>query len=630
MIWLYAFRHRIINLLLISVVVLGTFGILLTINDYIRLEKAHASMGKIVFLLAYYAAAYGLALILLFARRIGNTWRAVGFLSLLYFFSVLSFTAGWLGGGGRLYLLAFIVLSAILMGPRSGIFAALISLATYTFFGLCFYKGWLVYEFAPSYARPSTIISEGIGFSMSIGMVSIALWFFKAGLAAATETVVDLQKTRALLDEHARQLDAANQLLAARSAEIEEAFRLQAESEKRAVTRHQRLLDCSQELFASVDIGDVLDIIQKTAQTLVPFEVFAPFWVDEARQALVPAHPKDREWSGNPIYINFAVPLGKGIIGDVALRGQAECVASSHLDPRAIFPPGAREQIKQEHGLFLPVRVGEKVIGLLAFFRHELPPYTQDEFQLAQLLLSQAQLALRNARMFTELASSNRDLEAFSYSVSHDLRAPLRAINGFARILNDDFSAELSPIARGFLQKIRAAGDKMSTLIDGLLAFSRVGRSALRKQTVDLNEVAQSILENLTPELADRPIEWVRSELPPAQADPVLIQQVYANLIGNAVKYTGKRNAARIEIGSFNKNGEKIYFVRDNGAGFDMKYADKLFGVFQRLHSDTDFEGTGVGLATVQRIIHRHGGRIWAEAEPDKGATFYFTLSPLG
>jgi len=225
-----------------------------------------------------------------------------------------------------------------------------------------------------------------------------------------------------------------------------------------------------------------------------------------------------------------------------------------------------------------------------------------------------------------QLEAANQELEAFSYSVSHDLRAPLRAINGFAQILEDDFSAELSPVAREFLGKIRAAGGKMGQLIDELLDFSRIGRKPLDRQETNLNELVRLSIEVLAPETSSRQIEWVLNELPPAAVDPVLFQQVYTNLIGNAIKYTSKCDRARIEVGTFSKNGETIYFVRDNGAGFNMNYVDKLFGVFQRLHRDDEFEGTGIGLATVKRIVQRHGGRIWAEAAVAQGATFYFTL----
>jgi signal transduction histidine kinase len=255
--------------------------------------------------------------------------------------------------------------------------------------------------------------------------------------------------------------------------------------------------------------------------------------------------------------------------------------------------------------------------------RDELTQRRRAEEQVTQLNL---ELECRVAERTAELEAANKELEAFSYSVSHDLHAPLRAINGFAKILDEDFSGELSPASAGFLRKIRASGEKMAQLIEGLLDFSRLGRKPLTRQNVAPSRLVENTIESLVPDTANRQIEWELGELPLATADPTLLQQVYANLIGNAIKYTRKRDSARIEVGSLQQDGQTVYFVRDNGAGFDMRYAEKLFGVFQRLHRPEDFEGTGIGLATVQRIIQRHGGRIWADAEVDKGATFFFTL----
>jgi two-component system, sensor histidine kinase and response regulator len=176
------------------------------------------------------------------------------------------------------------------------------------------------------------------------------------------------------------------------------------------------------------------------------------------------------------------------------------------------------------------------------------------------------------------------------------------------------------------LENISVSNKKMNLLINALLDFSRLSRKPLAKTDINLNELAKNVIEAFTHETEERQIEWILSQMPPACADPILMHQVFINLTSNAVKYTRQRAQPRVEIGSVERSGVTTYYVRDNGVGFDMKYADKLFGVFQRLHPESEFEGNGIGLATVQRIITRHGGRIWAEAEPDKGATFYFTL----
>jgi light-regulated signal transduction histidine kinase (bacteriophytochrome) len=232
-------------------------------------------------------------------------------------------------------------------------------------------------------------------------------------------------------------------------------------------------------------------------------------------------------------------------------------------------------------------------------------------------------------RTNVELEAANKELEAFSYSVSHDLRAPLRAIDGYSGMLLLEHSASLPAEGRRYLQTVRSNAQQMGRLIDDLLAFARLARQKVARHRFELRALVEECLDKLRSESGDRAVECVVGELPVCEADPALLRQVLLNLIGNAFKYTGKVERARIEIGCERRGGEDVFYVRDNGVGFDMKYADKLFGVFQRLHRGKDFEGTGVGLAIVQRIVNRHGGRVWAEAEPGKGATFYFTLGGL-
>jgi PAS domain S-box-containing protein len=237
-----------------------------------------------------------------------------------------------------------------------------------------------------------------------------------------------------------------------------------------------------------------------------------------------------------------------------------------------------------------------------------------------------AELEQRVAKRTAELEAANRELESFSYSVSHDLRAPLRAISGFAAIVLEDYGPQLPEAGRQYLERVRHGGQRMGELIDDLLAFSRLSRQPLERRQVDTARLVQEVLTELNPNADNRQIEIRVGELPSCQGDPALLKQVWVNLLSNAVKYTRGRQPAVVDIGCERKNGEDVYFVRDNGVGFDMQYAKKLFGVFQRLHRADEFEGTGVGLAIVQRIVHRHGGRVWAEAEPDRGATFYFTI----
>jgi PAS domain S-box-containing protein len=225
-----------------------------------------------------------------------------------------------------------------------------------------------------------------------------------------------------------------------------------------------------------------------------------------------------------------------------------------------------------------------------------------------------------------ELEDANKELEAFAYSVSHELRAPLRHLDGFSKLLVEGHHAELSPDALEYVATIRRSALRMGRLIDDLLNVARVGRKPLSMQVTGLNSLVEEVKAALNYENADRLIEWKVETLPFVECDPALMKQVFANLLSNAVKFTRPRKPAVIEVGVTYQDGARAVFVRDNGVGFSMKYAHKLFGVFQRLHRSEDFEGTGVGLATVERIIHKHRGRVWAQAELDKGATFYFTL----
>jgi light-regulated signal transduction histidine kinase (bacteriophytochrome) len=226
-----------------------------------------------------------------------------------------------------------------------------------------------------------------------------------------------------------------------------------------------------------------------------------------------------------------------------------------------------------------------------------------------------------------ELEVANRELESFSYSVSHDLRAPLRAINGFSQALAEDYGHLLDDEAHNYLTRVRAASQRMGILIDDLLNLSRVTRHEIHPAVVDLSELAATIAAELHAADTSRRVSFVIAPGLSAEADPNLIHIVLENLLSNAWKYTSKHPAARIELGAVQQEGETIYFVKDDGAGFDMTYANKLFRAFQRLHSENEFAGTGVGLATVERIIHRHSGRVWAEGNIEAGATFYFTLT---
>jgi signal transduction histidine kinase len=336
--------------------------------------------------------------------------------------------------------------------------------------------------------------------------------------------------------------------------------------------------------------------------------------------------------------------------GDIAVIGATMSLKASgrYVDPSAPFAPDLNWQkikhiadvIQNEEKELLTQRSGElkestarlvliivigNVAGLgiltLAFY------FLQREVRQRKLAQDALTASEHHFRLLAESEqAANKELEGFSYTVSHDLRSPVRAINGFARILHEDYADRLDEEGKRLLKVIRDNSSRMGSLIDDLLSFSRLGRKLLVAMKVDMTALVREVTDELQIEYDGRSVQIVIHPLLPAHGDPSLIRQVWINLLSNAFKFTSHTTSAYIEIGAWKGEGVDVYYVKDNGAGFDMQYYDKLFGIFHRLHRDDEFPGTGVGLAIVQRIISRHNGRVWAESKPNQGATFFFEI----
>jgi len=340
------------------------------------------------------------------------------------------------------------------------------------------------------------------------------------------------------------------------------------------------------------------------------------------------------------------IHVGPGVRYPLSFMGDLERLRRGEpqqIDVQAL-PRGTHAEALLASGvrwyMAVPMIAGGKLIGAISFGGEERD-FSPEQLAIAREAAAQLAIATAQTRLLervkahaaeldarvrsrtAELEAVNRELESFSYSVSHDLRAPLRAIDGYARMLDEDYAGRLDAEAQRLIGVVRSSARRMGQLIDDLLAFSRLGRQEPARSRVDMTALAREVADELRGASSAR-IDL--AALPGAYADAALLKQVWLNLIGNALKYSSKKPDARIEIGARHDAQEDVYWVRDNGAGFDMRYAGKLFGVFQRLHRAEEFEGTGVGLAIVQRILARHGGRVWAEARPGEGACFYFCL----
>lgn len=395
----------------------------------------------------------------------------------------------------------------------------------------------------------------------------------------------------------------------------------------------ERLLRVVARRFSEL-VGDAANIRLIQGEALVPVATYHP--EPEIDRYLREYHDRT------------PLALGEGISGHVIATGEPYFMPELDLEQlkQRIAPSFVPifEKIGIRGMIVVRLRARGINLGYLSLFRTSdaRPAYTRDDLHLVQDLADRAALAIDNSRLVdglerrvaertAALENANRELEAFAFSVSHDLRSPLRIIDGFSRMLEEDHGPKLDDEARRMLAVIRRNAQQMGQLVSDLLRLSRLGHRAIEPVTeIDMREVVEIVVDGIRTASPSRAIELRVGDLPKARGNVELLRQVWANLLENAVKYSRHRPVARVEVDGERAGGEVRYTVTDHGAGFDPAYADKLFGVFQRLHTDAEFEGTGVGLALVQRIVSRHGGRVWAEGRPGDGATFGFALPERG
>ena len=422
---------------------------------------------------------------------------------------------------------------------------------------------------------------------------------------------------------------------------------------KRELDAQKLLARASAILGASIDYEKTLaNVARATVPTFADWSAVDVLDADGNLQRLAVEHTdKDKVRLAQELHRKYPTDMSSSYgVPNVLRTGVSELVP---VVPQELLMSSAVDDehralllgLALESYIVVPLIILGRPIGAITFVTAESKRrYGEQDLAFAEELARRASVAIDQANLYrkvTDLAvtlekrveqrtaalvEANKELEAFSYTVSHDLRAPIRHIGGFVDLLRATSGASLDEKGTRYLDTIKTAATQMGALIDGLLAFSRLGRAELAKRTVDLAELVHGIVRELEPDLTDRAVVWSIGALPVVQGDPTMLRLVLANFINNAVKYTRPRPEAHVEVGARRDADEVVVWVKDDGVGFNMEYVGKLFGVFQRLHGDVQFEGTGIGLATARRIIHRHGGRTWAEGSPDAGATFFFSV----
>ena len=389
----------------------------------------------------------------------------------------------------------------------------------------------------------------------------------------------------------------------------------------------QILVRTVQELSLARSIERVMEIVRTSARRLTGADG-ATFVLKDGDKC----YYADED-AISPLWKGSRFPLQTCISGWAMLNKKPAVIEDIYKDPR--IPHDAYRPTFVKSLAMVPIRTIEPIGAIGNYWATTRMP-TAEEVTLLQSLADITAVTIENVNVYSELEERvrvrteqlqavNQELEAFSYSVSHDLRAPLRMIIGYSEIVKEDGGENLSTDAKNALDTLQRNANRMNELIEDLLRFAQLGRKEVTRSTIAVSKVVNSVINELT-STNSRDVKFEIGELPDCQADYSLLRQVWINLISNAIKYSGKQNSPVVQVGAYRENAETIYFVKDNGAGFDMNYAERLFRVFQRLHTNREFEGTGVGLALVKRVIAKHQGRVWAEGAVGKGAAFYFSI----